>query len=52
LMQADRILVLDDGAIAELGTHDELIHRNGIYKNIYDIQMSSDDRLLLEREED
>jgi len=52
LMQANRILVLDDGAIAELGTHEELIHRNGIYKSIYDIQMSSDDRLLLEKEED
>lgn len=52
LMQADQILVLDDGAIAELGTHDELIHKDGIYKSIYDIQMSSDDRSLLEREED
>ncbi len=50
LMQADRILVLDDGAIAEFGTHEELIHRNGIYKSIYDIQMSSDDRTLLEKE--
>jgi ATP-binding cassette subfamily B protein len=51
LMQADRILVLDDGKIAELGTHEELIHRNGIYKSIYDIQMNSDDRTLLEKEE-
>ena len=51
LMQADRILVLDDGKIAEFGTHQELIHQNGIYKNIYDIQMSSDDRSLLEKEE-
>jgi ABC-type multidrug transport system, ATPase and permease components len=51
LMQADKILVLDDGAIAEIGTHEELIHRNGIYKSIYDIQMSSDDRSLLEEEE-
>ena len=52
LMQADRILVLDDGRIAELGTHEELIHRDGIYKRIYDIQMSSDDRSLLEQEAD
>ena len=51
LMQADRILVLNDGAIAELGTHEQLIHQNGIYKSIYDIQMSSDDRSLLEKEE-
>lgn len=51
LMQADRILVLDDGRIAELGTHEELIRKNGIYRSIYDIQMSSDDRALLEKEE-
>ncbi len=51
LMQADRILVMDDGKIAELGTHEELIHQDGIYKSIYDIQMSSDDRSLLEKEE-
>nr|WP_319487311.1 ABC transporter ATP-binding protein [uncultured Caproiciproducens sp.] len=51
LMQADRILVLDDGKIAEFGTHEELIHQDGIYKSIYDIQMNSDDRSLLEKEE-
>ncbi len=50
LMQADRILVLKDGRIAELGTHEELIRRNGIYKSIYDIQMNSSDRSLLEEE--
>ena len=43
LMQADMILVMENGEIAEMGTHEELIHRNGIYKSIYDIQMSSDD---------
>lgn len=46
LMQADMILVLEDGQIAEMGTHDELIHKKGIYKDIYDIQMSNDDRLM------
>ena len=48
LMQADQILVLEDGAVADLGTHQELISRPGIYKEIYDIQMSSDDRRLIE----
>ena len=47
LMQADRILVLDDGKVSDLGTHQELISRPGIYKDIYDIQMRSDDRALI-----
>ena len=48
LMQADRILVLEDGKVADLGTHAELIQSPGIYKDIYDIQMSSDDRRLIQ----
>ena len=47
LMQADRILVLDGGKVSDLGTHQELISRPGIYKDIYDIQMRSDDRALI-----
>ncbi len=47
LMQADCILVLDGGRVAQLGTHEELIGQEGIYKSIYDIQMSSDDRALI-----
>lgn len=48
LMQADRILVLENGRVADLGTHQELIARPGMYKEIYNIQMSSDDRALIE----
>jgi len=48
LMQADQILVLDQGRVADLGTHQELIARPGIYQEIYNIQMSSDDRRLIE----
>ncbi len=48
LMQADQILVLDDGKVSDIGTHQELIARPGIYKDIYEIQMSSDDRKLIQ----
>ena len=39
LMQADNILVLDHGKTSEIGSHEELLNNNGIYKRIFDIQM-------------
>lgn len=44
LMGADQIMVVNHGKIEELGTHEELIEREGIYRKIYEIQMSHDDR--------
>ena len=44
LMGADQILVLNQGRVEEMGTHYELIKKQGIYRRIYDIQMSQDDR--------
>jgi ABC-type multidrug transport system fused ATPase/permease subunit len=35
---ADKILVLENGSIAEFGTHDELIAKNGVYKKVYETQ--------------
>ena len=48
LMGADEILVLNQGKIEERGSHRELIQRNGIYRRIYEIQMSRDDRVKME----
>lgn len=42
LMQADNIMVLEDGCIVEVGTHAELIKRPGLYKRIYDMQSEGD----------
>lgn len=39
LMNADEIIVMDQGSIAERGTHEELLARQGIYHRIYDLQM-------------
>jgi len=47
LMQADQILVLDQGKVADIGTHEQLISREGIYQDIYQIQMNNADRELL-----
>ena len=38
---SDRILVLDGGAIVEEGSHEELMAKGGIYKEIYDTQTGS-----------
>ncbi len=39
---ADRIIVIDDGKINDVGTHDELMQRNEIYKEVYDSQQKGD----------
>ncbi|HEX6923669.1 MAG TPA: ABC transporter ATP-binding protein [Bacillales bacterium] len=38
VQHADEILVLENGSIAERGTHNELLGKNGLYRRIYDIQ--------------
>jgi len=41
LMNADQIIVMDQGKIVESGTHEELLTKNGIYRQIYDLQSRS-----------
>ena len=38
IQDSDRVLVLDDGHIAEIGTHDDLLEKKGIYYNLHSLQ--------------
>lgn len=39
----DKIIILDEGSINDIGTHDELLSRNDIYKDIYESQQKGSD---------
>jgi ATP-binding cassette subfamily B protein len=47
IKNADRILVLDEGEIVEMGTHQELLGRDGIYSRIYRTQFSPIEEISL-----
>src|SRR5207245_9278700 len=36
---ADRIVVIHEGRVAEVGRHEELLARNGVYRRLYALQM-------------
>ena len=48
LMDADMILVVEDGKITDRGTHDELAARDGLYSKIWGIQTMMEDEFMTE----
>jgi ABC-type multidrug transport system fused ATPase/permease subunit len=40
IRNADRIIVIDNGRIVQEGKHEELIHQDGLYKKLYEMQFN------------
>jgi ABC-type multidrug transport system fused ATPase/permease subunit len=43
IRNADKILVIDNGNLVEMGNHNELLKLNGVYANLYNTQMGKKD---------
>lgn len=43
IMTCDRIAILDEGKLSDVGTHDELMARSSIYRDVYKSQMREED---------
>jgi subfamily B ATP-binding cassette protein MsbA len=46
--RADRIVVLENGTIADIGAHDELMRKFGTYRRLYDLQFADADQTKIE----
>ena len=44
VLNADKIVVLDEGQVSDMGTHEELIIRSPIYREIYESQLGNGER--------
>ena len=44
--RADRIAVMEQGQITELGTHEELLERGGTYSRLYQLQFGADEAMV------
>ena len=52
IRSADQILVVESGEIVERGTHEELLEKNGRYKQLYDKQYNFEKNLFINPGED
>lgn len=47
LRNADRIVVLENGQVVEIGKHDELLDRDGVYRRLYNAQLEKHEQVAV-----
>ncbi|MGC1480226.1 MAG: ABC transporter transmembrane domain-containing protein [Chthoniobacterales bacterium] len=47
ILKSDQIVVMDQGRIAEIGTHSQLLEESGLYRKLYEIQFHHHDEVTL-----
>ena len=52
IINADKIVVMENGEIKEIGKHQELLDKNGIYRRLYDVQLGKKVNLKIKKEEE
>lgn len=51
VVDADKILVLQNGRVCESGTHEALLQANGVYTRLFELQQDEIDTIVIEEEE-
>ncbi|MEH1830045.1 MAG: ABC transporter ATP-binding protein [Nostoc sp.] len=49
--QADQVLVIQQGQIVEQGTHNELVNQQGVYANLYALQLGAADTMVTQNQQ-
>ena len=44
VINSDRLILIDQGKVKGIGTHQELLEHNAIYKKLYELELSDEEK--------